>query len=126
MYRYAGDLADAANQVDEMREKLLAEFESWWQEVAPEGAETDMSPFPSSPGFSTGFSGFGLGSPGGASQYNFTKMVDEQGDPLDDAEAFEKLEMERVANTDPDSLAYFNAQKSLHATSKTRRSRRIR
>jgi hypothetical protein len=37
--------------------------------------------------------------------------VDESGDALDVGEAFEKLEMDRVATEDPDSLAYFHAHK---------------
>ena len=44
---------------------------------------------------------------------------DEYGDVLDVGEAFERLEMERVAAEDPDSLAYFNAQKKLHSTMKS-------
>jgi kinesin family member 6/9 len=36
-------------------------------------------------------------------------------DQLDDQEAFEKLEMERVISQDPDSLAFFNAQKTRRA-----------
>ena len=38
------------------------------------------------------------------------------GDKLDDQEAFDKLEMERVAAQDPDALAFFRAQKTRRAT----------
>lgn len=43
---------------------------------------------------------------------------DEHGDALDVGEAFERLEMEKVAAEDPDSLAYFNAQKKMGASLK--------
>lgn len=36
-------------------------------------------------------------------------------DQLDDQEAFDKLEMERVMANDPDSLAFFQAQKTRRA-----------
>lgn len=36
-------------------------------------------------------------------------------DPLDDQEAFDRLEMERVLAVDPDSMAYFQAQKTQRA-----------
>ncbi len=41
---------------------------------------------------------------------------DEYGDVLDVGEAFERLEMEKVAAEDPDSLAYFNAQKKMQTS----------
>lgn len=43
------------------------------------------------------------------------KYSDDFVDQLDDQEAFEKLEMERVVSQDPDSLAFFNAQKTRRA-----------
>jgi kinesin family protein 6/9 len=39
----------------------------------------------------------------------------DDGDRLDDQEAFDKLEFERVTADDPDSLAFFNAQKTKRA-----------
>lgn len=39
----------------------------------------------------------------------------EPADKLDDQEAFDKLEMERVMQSDPDSYAFFNAQKTKRA-----------
>jgi hypothetical protein len=39
----------------------------------------------------------------------------DDGDSLDDQEAFDKLEFERVTADDPDSLAFFNAQKTKRA-----------
>jgi len=44
------------------------------------------------------------------------------GDKLDDQEAFDKLEMERVAAQDPDALAFFRAQKTRRATATQNRS----
>ena len=37
------------------------------------------------------------------------------GDQLDDQEAFDKLEIERVLANDPESLAFFHAQKTRRA-----------
>ncbi len=42
--------------------------------------------------------------------------VDDDGDALDVGEAFERLEMDRVAAEDPDSLAYFHAQKRFQSS----------
>ena len=39
--------------------------------------------------------------------------MDDDGDALDIGEAFERLEAGRVAAADPDSLAYFHAQKKM-------------
>jgi kinesin family member 6/9 len=44
-----------------------------------------------------------------------SKGADDPPDQLDDQEAFERLEMERVVSKDPDSLAFFNAQKTRRA-----------
>lgn len=41
--------------------------------------------------------------------------VSDKNDQLDDQEAFDKLEMERVLANDPESLAFFNAQKTRRA-----------
>ena len=42
--------------------------------------------------------------------------VDDDGDALDVGEAFDRLEMDRVAAEDPDSLAYFHAQKRFQSS----------
>eukprot|EP01029_Cantina_marsupialis_P013377 TRINITY_DN295_c3_g2_i1.p1 TRINITY_DN295_c3_g2~~TRINITY_DN295_c3_g2_i1.p1 ORF type:complete len:737 (-),score=250.98 TRINITY_DN295_c3_g2_i1:2-2212(-) len=42
--------------------------------------------------------------------------ISDGGDKLDDAEQFEKLMVERVTASDPDSLAFFNAQKRMKHT----------
>jgi kinesin family member 6/9 len=68
-----------------------------------------------------GGTGIGEGNGGGGGGYNKSGIErtfsDEvmSADQLDDQEAFEKLEMERVISQDPDSLAFFNAQKTRRA-----------
>ena len=57
--------------------------------------------------------------------------VEYGGDKLDDGEKFDQLEMDRVFAQDPDSLAFFQAQKKMrqnvHSTSPTHKaSRRTR
>ena len=95
-------LAEAANNVDELKAQLLSEFEAWFGET-----EVDENAL-----------GETIASGGAA--------VDE-GDVLDDGEAFDRMEMEKVASQDPDSLAYFNAQKRMQSTLRsTRRSGRRR
>ena len=53
------------------------------------------------------------------SQAMQTGMMDGRGgdpdDQLDDQEAFDRLEVQRVMNDDPDSLAFFHAQKTRRA-----------
>lgn len=60
-----------------------------------------------------------LGATGGGGRRGAAGGVrDEKGDLLDDGEAFERMEFERVVGDDPDSVAYFAAQKRLHDTLK--------
>lgn len=47
-----------------------------------------------------------------------------ESDALDDGEQFEKLERERIMEEDPDSLAFFNAKKTMMATLKRRGKRK--
>jgi len=44
-----------------------------------------------------------------------TQGGDDNADQLDDQEAFDRLEVQRVLAVDPDSLAFFNAQKTRRA-----------
>ncbi len=44
---------------------------------------------------------------------------------LDVGEAFERLEMEKVVADDPDSLAYFNAQKKMQSTLRATGGKRV-
>ena len=82
-----GDLAEAANQLDALKAQLLADFEDWYS------AQT-----------------------GGNEEKDLSADLEEDGDVLDDGEAFDKLEMEKIAASDPDSLAYFNANKKMRST----------
>ncbi len=70
----AGDVAHASDVYDELRGRLLAEFESWW--AAHGGGEV-----------------LGGGGGGGGGEHAVTG----DGDVLDDGEAFDKMESERVA-----------------------------
>jgi len=52
----------------------------------------------------------------GSAISNFpTEEVNEDGEIMDDAEMFEKMEKERVYAADPDSIAFFQAQKTRSA-----------
>ena len=50
----------------------------------------------------------------GSTQFEATNAGDGE-DQLDDQEAFDRLEVQRVLSNDPDSLAFFNAQKTRRA-----------
>jgi hypothetical protein len=88
----------------------------------------DDSPFksaPSSPGGRGGFGGPSLADSSLVSGSRWMPGVGSGGggagfgdDALDDGEAFERMEMERVVGTEPDSLAYFNATKRLRQGAK--------
>lgn len=62
--------------------------------------------------WSTGLGGSALGNMSSLERNSSDDAIPDQ---LDDQEAFEKLEMERVISQDPDSLAFFNAQKTRRA-----------
>jgi hypothetical protein len=51
----------------------------------------------------------------GGNNNNFDPASPDKFDQLDDQEAFDKLEIERVLANDPESLAFFNAQKTRRA-----------
>lgn len=70
--------------------------------------------------FANEFAAWSAGFGGGSNHGNMSGIErntsdDAMPDQLDDQEAFEKLEMERVILQDPDSLAFFNAQKTRRA-----------
>lgn len=59
---------------------------------------------------------------GGAVQEMGEKGAED--DVLDDGEQFDKLEKQRIMEEDPDSLAFFNARKTMMATLKKKKARR--
>ncbi|KAA0172808.1 hypothetical protein FNF27_05669 [Cafeteria roenbergensis] len=63
-----------------------------------------------------GFGPSGAGAAFHAGTGEETLAVDASGDVLDDGEAFERLEADRVAARDPDALAYFKAGKRMAGT----------
>lgn len=69
-------------------------------------------------GTGTGIGGISGGGNAGEGKNGIERTLSDEvmsADQLDDQEAFEKLEMERVISQDPDSLAFFNAQKTRRA-----------
>jgi len=53
---------------------------------------------------------------GTRNMFGVSQELTDDEDKLDDAEAFEKMEMERIMSQDPESLAFFQAQKTRIAT----------
>lgn len=64
---------------------------------------------------SNGFAVWSSQHASGGCQNQFNDSYDRDADQLDDQEAFDKLEMERLLANDPDSFAFFNAQKTRRA-----------
>lgn len=100
------DLKDAKSEleftnrsVELLRMRLVREFEDWYEEEGHSSAlaKDDVSP------------GRGYDNTGGfGGSHAFSKD-----DKLDDGEKFDQMEVERVRAQDPDSLAFFQAQKKM-------------
>lgn len=104
------EVADKTAEVEGLKAKLLEGFEDWFRTVNPEAAaEAEAKAAREAEEREAQMLG---------------PVYGDDGDALDDGEAFEKLEMERVSADDPDSLAYFNAQKKMQSTLRATRGRR--
>ncbi|KAE8893393.1 Kinesin-like protein [Phytophthora fragariae] len=95
-----GDLKDAKSElefslrsVELLRRRLVREFEDWYDE---EGHARALSK-------SSGAAGFDA----------FARPAFSKDDKLDDGEKFDQMEVDRVRAQDPDSLAFFQAQKKM-------------
>ncbi len=93
MQRQQGQLTAALNDMDDTKIRLVDMWKSW---------QLNSSRY-DSPGRPASSGG------------RFIMSQIEGGDELDDQEAFDKLEVERVMANDPDSLAFFTAQKTRRA-----------
>lgn len=94
MQRQQGQLTATLNEMDDSKTKLVDMWKSWQMN----SSRYDSPGRPSSSG----------------GRFNMAQM-EGGGDELDDQEAFDKLEVERVMANDPDSLAFFTAQKTRRA-----------
>lgn len=90
--------------VELLRMRLVREFEDWYEE---EGHASALSKADSSPG--RGHDIFG-GAFGGGHSFAAAFSKD---DKLDDSEKFDQMEVDRVHAQDPNSLAFFQAQKKM-------------
>lgn len=95
-----GDLKDAKSElefslrsVELLRRRLVREFEDWYEE---EGHAHALSKTSDGAGFDA------------LARSTFSKD-----DKLDDGEKFDQMEVDRVRAQDPDSLAFFQAQKKM-------------
>lgn len=86
------ELEGCSKQVDTLKVDLIGGFEEWHQRALEDSQPKDL-----------------FGDTG--------KNLDDTGfgDELDDQEAFEQMETERVMSNDPESLAFFQAQKTRRA-----------
>lgn len=99
MQRLKTQMAAVQVQVENCKADLNQRFSTWCAQSMESAAGFDAT----SSSERAGASGFDLGGGGDA------------GDQLDDQEAFDRLELQRVLSNDPDSLAFFNAQKTRRA-----------
>lgn len=100
MQRQQGQMTALANEMDSTKIKLVDLWRTW-QQLNASGRFADS---PGRPGSSGG-------------RFNNANSFGEfnAADELDDQEAFDKLEVERVMANDPDSMAFFSAQKTRKA-----------
>lgn len=108
MQKYKNQAADEQSRVNSLKQELGSGFSEWsaayggrspQHQTQQQGSPDYKS---SVGGLDTSQQSAGFGGTGGLDQ-------------LDDQEAFDKLEMERVLANDPESLAFFNAQKTRRA-----------
>jgi hypothetical protein len=66
-----------------------------------------------------GVGGVGFSGPVGSSSSGYVGGLDGGGDVLDDAEAFEKMELAKVTAVEPDSAAYFTATRRIRQGAKS-------
>lgn len=126
-------MADVSQRLSALKDETLATFEEWFvaqvqsasSSTPPSLATTHHTPRQQAGHLTLHSPGYLLPSlqdPSAAAAVE--PAASDAGDILDDGEAFDKLEMERVATDDPDSLAYFNAQKRMRGTTRSNRHRR--
>lgn len=84
------ELDEATKEAESLTRTLLSGFDEWRDAALAASAPRDL-----------------FGDSGGA---------EEEPEELDDAEMFERMELDRVAAGQPDSLAFFQAQKTRRAT----------
>ncbi|DBA04386.1 TPA: hypothetical protein N0F65_009982 [Lagenidium giganteum] len=87
--------------VELLRMRMVREFEDWYEE---EGHQNAMSKDLGEDGDEHGY--------GGAAIHPFGNTFNKE-DKLDDGEKFDQMEVDRIRAQDPDSLAFFQAQKKM-------------
>lgn len=85
-----------------LRMRLVREFQDWYEEEGVHLAAAAKD----------GDDGYGGRGPKGGFDFG-TAMFGNKEDKLDDGEKFDQMEVERVRAQDPDSLAFFQAQKKM-------------
>jgi len=97
--QYKKDLSDKKKlqtQVQAAKVELVQKFDEWYSQSRPTTSAVQAGP------------------------------EDEEGDAMDDGELFEQLELNRVSEEDPDSLAFFQAQKKMNNTANHNRTSNMR
>lgn len=122
--RYTAAKAEADRQAaaaDALAAELVAGFERWLVQQgmlpASSGGGMGMDGGDAAGDMAAFLSGTGTGTGTGASAgINYLGLGGAGEEPLDEGEAFERMERERVRKSEPDSLAFFNATRLLRQT----------
>lgn len=109
-----------SRSVELLRMRLVREFEDWYESGGNNHARSkdDGSPV----GQGDGFHSDSFGQRG--RPYDSTGGGGSKDDKLDDGEKFDQMEVERIRAQDPDSLAFFQAQKKMRQQAGTTGSQR--
>lgn len=109
-----------SRSVELLRMRLVREFEDWYESEGHNQARSkdDGSPV----GRGDGFHADSFGQRGRA--YDNSGGGGSKDDKLDDGEKFDQMEVERIRAQDPDSLAFFQAQKKMRQQAGTAGSQR--
>lgn len=117
------DIESATKDADACKFGLLADFERWLGSNGGGGGDRGGSagrserPSMGDPMLGSPLDTVGVGATGSmdSAGRSFGRPPSSADDKLDDQEKFDKLELERVASQDPDSLSFFQAQKTRRA-----------
>jgi len=89
------ELERCAKETDALKMDLVGGFEEWHKRALEDQKPKDLF--------------------GDTGEFNHTGRSSGEGDELDDQEVFEQMETERIMSNDPESLAFFQAQKTRRA-----------
>jgi kinesin family protein 6/9 len=113
MQRYKKQSMESQARGEQLKSALGKAFNQW--SAANGGGATGGTVSGNTMGFTAASQAYSPDPRSTGNNNNFGPASPDKLDQLDDQEAFDKLEIERVLANDPESLAFFNAQKTRRA-----------